>query len=499
MLPTLDGLGPLHDQLYRWLRASVLDGRLAAGERIPPSREMAAISGLSRNTVLHAYERLGAEGYVVCRRGAGTFVARGVVPAMPAPSRVPADRSLRLSRFAQRARQGAPTLSAAWQRRSPSSRTAPYDFQYGEPMADRTAWQAWRRHLSRRAQDMPTTYPPVQGLLRLREAIADFLWRRRGMRVDAGRVLIVNGSQQALDLIARVLLDPGCTAALEDPGYPGARLAFAAAGARLRGCPVDSQGLHSASLPAPQAQACLCYVTPSHQFPTGALLPLARRLELLDWAARNDAFVVEDDYDSDYCFLARPLQAVHALDAHDRVIYLASFAKVLTPALRLGYMVLPQRLVEPMLAAKFVSDRGCALADQAALADFIENTDLDRHIRRTRNRLQRQRDALLQALERAFGDGVQVMGAHAGMHVTVWFRDLPPPQVEALCKAALASGVRAYPLQPYFMDGGHCSAILLGYATLCEDAVEAGIHRLAQAHQRLGHGAGVLSRRADIL
>lgn len=481
MLPTLDGRGPLHNQLYRWLRRNMLEGRLPAGERVPPSRVLAQTLTLSRNTVLHAYERLIAEGYLVAHRGAGTFVARGLSAkrkrGIP-PSR---DDEVRLSRFARRAQRDVPAHYRRPHYGDHSDRGT-LDFQYGEPLADAASWRTWKRYLSRRVPDTPSVYPPVQGLPRLREAIADFLWRRRGMHVDASRVVIVNGSQQALDLIARVLLEPGDPVALESPSYPGARLAFATAGAKLLPCAVDKAGLRTAALPSPDTAVRLAYVTPSHQFPTGALLPLERRLELLEWAARSEAFVVEDDYDSDYVFLPRPLEAVHALDTRDLVIYVATFAKVLSPALRLGYAVLPQRLLEPVIAAKCIADRGCALPEQSAMADFIENGDLDRHIRRTQKRLDGRRQALLRALERELGTQVRVSGAHAGMHLVVWFPHLAPDRLPALCKMAAAKGTRVYPLTPYHIDAKLSAGVLLGYATLAEAEIMEGVRRLAQAY-----------------
>lgn len=482
MLPTLDGRGPLQDQLYRWLRGNMLEGRLAAGERVPSSRSLARTLALSRNTVLHVYERLIAEGYLVAQRGSGTFVARGL-GTKRRHQPVPSPDNARLSRFAQRALLDTPPRYLQASHRNPG-RTR-FDFQYGEPLGDTNAWHMWKRYLSRRATDTPTTYPPVQGLPRLREAITDFLWRRRGMHVDASRVVIVNGSQQALDLIARVLLEPGDPVTLEEPGYPGARLAFAAAGAELLPCAVDEAGLKTAELPDPSARVRLAYVTPSHQFPTGALLPLERRIELLNWAARSNAFLVEDDYDSDYVFLPRPLEAVQALDDRDRVIYVATFAKILSPALRLGYMVLPHRLLDAVVAAKCIADRGCALPEQAALADFIENGDLDRHIRRTQKRLDARRRALLHALKHEFGDQVRLSGAHAGMHLIAWLPGLTTADLQALCERATKRGVRAYPLTSYYVNTEIAAGVLLGYATLSEPDIREGMRRFAQAYRSL--------------
>lgn len=481
MLPVLDGSGPLHHQLYRWLRQSILHGHLGPGERLPASRVLARTQSLSRNTVLRAYERLVAEGYAQTQPGAGTFVARAVRAQPVAGESQAAAAPAQLTPLATRALQAVPAryVASGLER----GREAPndIDFQYGQPLGDAATWRAWRRSVAQRTGDMPQHYPPAQGLLRLRLVIADFLWRRRGMRVDAAQILIVNGSQQALDLAARVLLPAGERALVENPGYPGARAVFQAAGARLLPMPVDAAGLRTEALPP----ARLTYVTPSHQFPTGGLLPLERRLQLLAWARANQAFVVEDDYDSDYVFLPRPLEAVQALDLADRVIYVATFAKVLTPALRLGYMVLPRSLVEAMVSVKCLSDRGCALVEQAAMADFIENGHLDRHIRRTVQHLRRRRDALVAALSDTFGERVRVAGTHAGMHLVAWFPELDPARIAGLCKMAARHGVRIYPLTPYCHGkASHSAGVLLGYATLSREQIAAGVAQLGSAYAR---------------
>lgn len=480
MLPALDGHGPRYRQLYRGLREGILDGRLASSERLPATRGLARTLGVSRNTVLQAYEQLIAEGYLVSRPGAGTFVAGGLVPASEgAPHRAPPAAAPRLSDYARAARRIVPPHYL--QARDPVGPAV--DFQYGIPLVDETSMRLWRRCLARRVRGLPPDYPPVRGLPRLRAAVAEHLRRRRGMRVDPDCIVIVNGSQQALDLVARMLLGADTAVAIEEPHYPGARHIFAATGTRLIPCPVDGEGFDTACLDTLPETVRLVYVTPSHQFPTGGVLPLRRRLDLLQWAARANVFIVEDDYDSDYVYESQPLESMQALDASGRVIYVGTFAKVLAPALRLGFLVVPEALLESVVAAKWLSDRGTAPLEQAVLADFVEAGHFDRHLRRMARRLESRQRTLVQSLQREFGDDARVSGARAGMHLTLWLPRLPRERTGALTGAAAVRGIRVYPIAPYYLGAPPCAGLLLGYATLTEDAIRTAVRGLAAAYR----------------
>src|SRR4029453_2871841 len=267
--------------------------------------------------------------------------------------------------------------------------------------------EIWRRLLAARARRTSREavgYASPSGYAPLREALAEYLRRARGLSCDAGQILIVNGSHQAFDLAARVLLDPGDGAVVEEPYYPGATVPFEAVGARLIRVPVDAEGLDTARLPPPSARARLAYVTPCHQFPTGVIMPLERRLALLDWASRTDAWIVEDDYISEFRYGGTPLEALQALDRHGRSIYIGTFSKTLFPALRLAYLVLPRSLLRPFLAAKWVSDRFSTMLPPEALADFIASGQFERYLRRAGGRNAARRRALIEAVREHFGE-----------------------------------------------------------------------------------------------
>jgi GntR family transcriptional regulator/MocR family aminotransferase len=312
-------------------------------------------------------------------------------------------------------------------------------------------------------------------------AISTRLRRLRGLDADPDRIVVVNGTQQALDLICRVLLNPGDRVLMEEPHYTGARCAFMAAGAALVFSPVDDHGMR---IPRPVAgkRACrLAYVTPSHQFPTGAVLSNERRLELLAWASRLGAFVVEDDYDGEYRYDGQPLQALGGFDREDRTIYLGTFSKILFPALRLGYLVLPRTLVEPFVATKAVGDTGTAALEQLALADFINAGHFDRHLRRTTASNAARRKALVSALREQFGDRVEIRGANAGLHVFAWLKGTSGGPIRDASGRAERAGVGLYPAAPFYAKPPERTAILLGYAALHERDIREGIRRLAAA------------------
>jgi GntR family transcriptional regulator/MocR family aminotransferase len=294
-------------------------------------------------------------------------------------------------------------------------------------------------------------------------------------------VVIVNGSQQAFDIAARVLLDPGDTVVIEEPHYPGARLPFEAVGARCIGIAVDADGLDTARLPSAGARARLAYVTPCHQFPTGVIMPAARRNALLDWAARTGAWVVEDDYVSELRYDGRPLEALQALDRAGRVIYVGTFSKTLFPALRLAYAVLPRELVKTFVAAKWMNDRYTAMLGQEALTDFITGGHFERYLRRSCTRNAARRRVLIEALEQHLGDRVEIAGENAGVHLVVWLNEVAPRELGGLISRAARAGVGLYPVNPYYARPPRKAGLLLGYAALTEADIRAGIRRFAAA------------------
>lgn len=463
-IPSLDSLFPdrsspvpLGKQLVARLRASIRTGGLAAGTRLLPSRELAARIGISRNTVVGAIEQLVAEGYLTARVGSGTFVARGVAQEVHPPSAavraLPPGASRQLeaaSMFRLRAgglgafRDGIPDLSAfplgVWERLERRTRSAASRFAYADP----------------------------RGEASLRRALAQHLRQFRGLTLDADDIVIVEGAQSGFSLIADVMLEPGDPVVFEDPGYGAARAAFAARGARVLSVPIDDNGLVAADAPP----ARLAYVTPSHQFPLGGVMNAPRRGELLTWARSNDAYIIEDDYDSEFRFFGDPLQAIQGTDTDGRVIYVGTFSKVLAPGLRLGYIVAPKHLVPAFRAARTVASLGASAFTQAVLADFITEGYLARHVRRMNGEYQRRGSYLRELLLERVGDQVEIGPLSGGMHVTVRI----DPRIDdiALTERAKEKNVFLHPLSSECATRTDLRGFILGFGmTPCETMPDA--------------------------
>jgi GntR family transcriptional regulator/MocR family aminotransferase len=493
---TRDAPAALHRQLYDQLREEILGGRLAPGSRLPSTRRLAAEVGASRNTVMGAFEQLAAEGYIEGRVGSGTMVARtlpetlltapagrdagaaALAPAGRERARTPAGARRRSTRAAPLSRRGAAISAAAVEFARVGG--PPRPFRPGLPALDAFPFDLWARLSARRWRRASATlldYAGPAGHPALREAIAAHLRESRAVRCEPAQVIVVTGSQQGIDLAARVLLDPGERVWVEDPGYLGARGALAASGAKLIGVPVDSEGLDVAAGRRRAPDARLIHVTPSHQYPTGVTMSLSRRLALLDWVRRAGAWVVEDDYDSEYRYAGRPLAALQGLDRAGRVIYVGTFSKVLFPALRLGYLVAPPDLVDAFARARWLTDRHSPSVTQAVLADFIAEGHLARHIRRTRALYAERQDALVEAARRALAPLVEVPPAEAGMHLVGW---LPAGADDGeAARSAAGAGVAAPALASYRLRPGGRGGLVLGYAAFRPAEIREGVERLA--------------------
>jgi GntR family transcriptional regulator/MocR family aminotransferase len=483
---------PLYRQLYDGLRETILSGRLRPGARLPSTRTLAGDLQASRNTVLAAFGQLLAEGYLEGRVGAGTTVAH-TLPETHLRARPEAAGLGRPGRRPRLSRRGALLVGTreALARGAITARP----FRPGLPGLDAFPFDLWTRLVARRWRGVPRQlldYGDPAGYAPLREAIAAYLGEARAVRCEAAQVIVVTGAQQAVDLAARVLLDPGDTAWVEDPGYPGARGALVAAGIRPAPVPVDAEGLdvRRGARRAPGAR--LVYVTPSHQYPLGVTMSLHRRLALLEWASTSGAWVLEDDYDSEYRYAGRPLAALQGLDAARRVIYAGTFSKVLFPALRLGYLIVPPELVDAYVAARALTDRHSPSVTQAALADFIDGGHFARHIRRTRALYAERQAALVRAARRSLGGLLEVAPAEAGMHLMGWLPAGVDDRVAA--RAALARDVDALPLSSFRARPARRGArggLMLGYAAYAPREIEEGCARLAAALREAGQGKRV--------
>lgn len=481
MLIRLDGKDALYLQVYRALRQAILDSDLGPGSRLPPTRVLSRDLSVSRNVVLQAYDQLYAEGYVEGRVGSGTFVARELPEELlraartsdPEAPRETIER--RLSAWGQRAlRSGAPT-------RTPPLPEPPlrWDFQYGEVAPDEQCLKLWRRLLARRSEDLYLNYSPAEGWPELRVHLAEYVRRSRGVLCGPEQVVVVNGSQQALDLAARLLIEPGDPVVIEEPHYQGARQIFLSAGARLVPTPVDDEGLNlSAAVDTEGVR--LAYITPSHQFPTGAVMSLARRLELLDWAESHDAYLLEDDYDSEYRYGSRPVESVQGLDRRGRTIYIGTLSKVLFPSLRLGFLVLPEDLVPPFVAAKWLLDRQSPTLEQAVLAEFIAEGHFERHLRRMRTLNAERRKVLLEALQDELGDAIEIQGTNAGVHLLVWLRHVRAADLGELIRRAADRGVGIYSVEHYFLSPPERAGLVLGFSSLSLEEIRRGVAELAK-------------------
>ena len=462
------------DAVFERLRGGILAGALPAGGRLPPTRHLAEELGVARQTVVLAYERLAAEGYVRARIGSGTFVASDLPDAAPPIAAAARESAAPLSR--RGALIAAIPISAAGHVADGSTLLAP-----GIPAADLFPTAAWARSTARVLRDLQperTGYPDIQGLATLRTAVAAHLAATRGLLADPSQIVITTGTQQALRVAAELLLDPGDPAWVEDPGYIAGRGALAAAGATLIPIPSDAEGLDVAAGIRLAPDARLALVAPSHATPLGGALPIGRRLALLDWATRAGAWLLEDDCDSEFRWEGKPLPPLASLDRAGRVIYCGTFSKTLAPALRLGFAVLPAPLAAAFVRARGLADRGPGTLQQAVLADFITDGRLGPHIRRMRTEYARRRAALLAALARHCPE-VTPVAAPGGLHLVT---TLPAHTDEfAVVAAARNRGLAVSPLAAYYNTPSPTPGLVLGFATTPPQLAPDAARRLAVA------------------
>lgn len=477
-------------RIYDLLRTQIAEHTLPPGAPVPSTRALAAELGVSRTTVTAAYEQLAAEGFLVTAAGRAARVAHaadvaGAAPHAKMPPAAPPPG---------RERQASPALSAYAHRLVQASMSPPplappparYDFLYGAVAFRDFPAIAWRRAYQAELlrQQHSLNYGAPEGEPALRRALQGYLRRARGIACTADQIVVVHGSQQAIDLCARLLLDAGDAFVFEDPGYLMARRSFEMTGAHLLPVPVDALGLDTARLPD-DARARLAYVTPSHQFPLGGVLPIGRRTELLAWAQRHRAWVIEDDYDGEFRYGQRPIDALQSIDTEGRVLYVGTFSKALSPQLRLGYVVLPPELVPVFRQAKRLTDRHAPVLEQRVLASLIDSGTYERHVRRMRRSNERRRQTLVDAVARYLPAGSQVAGTAAGLHGVLWLPFLRPHDEAVVAAAARAEGVGVYPLTPLFLQPERHAqprpaGLILGYASLSQEQIEQGVQILGR-------------------
>ena len=465
----------LQDQIVDYFRAAVLEGRLKAGTRVPSSRALAADHAIARITAVQAYERLIAEGYLAARPGSGVFVAESQLerPAKPAP----APRRPHGKRRTPALERSLPELARTPR---PDERLP---LATGIPALDHFPWSDWARITARLHRERPLDalgHGDPQGERELREAIAQYLGAARGISCAAEQILVVAGSQQGIDLTARALTRPGDAIWTEEPGYPVGRAALQMAAVERIPVPVDAEGIDVAAGVRRAPAARLALVTPSHHYPLGFTMSLRRRLALLDWAERADAWILEDDYDGEYRYGGRPLAPLYTLDRGDRVLYLGTFSKVLAPGLRLGYLVVPAGAIDAFTALKAAADRHAPSLTQRVLARFIGEGRLAAHLRRMRGLYARRRVALLEALEREASDVLSASEApEAGLHLVA--RLVVPADDVAASRRALEKSVYAAPLSTYYAGAERRRGFVLGFANTREEEMGPAVRRLVEA------------------
>ncbi|NML34397.1 MocR-like pyridoxine biosynthesis transcription factor PdxR [Paraburkholderia antibiotica] len=487
----IEGHHDLSGQIYRQLRAGILEGRLAGGTRLPSTRDLATQLGVSRKTTLDVFERLLSEGYLSARAGSGTFVADGL-------ERLPAERSTQ-ARAADNSRERAAAKTQAAARAQPlweqmpdslplprPSVASPLDFIGGATDKALFPFDVWRRcvnHALRAQTRTPGTYREAAGDQQLRLAISRYLAFNRAVSSNWEDVIVTQGAQHALDLLARITLRPGDIAAIEDPGYPPAQACFTASGARVVPVPVDREGLVVSKLPD---KARLVYVTPSHQFPLGMPMSLERRVELLEWAQKRGAVIIEDDYDCEYRFEGRPMEPLKSLDRAGLVAYVGTFSKTIFPELRIGYVVPPASLHAPLLKARQIADcHGCTLT-QTALASFMLNGDFARHLRRMHKAYAARRAMLLEHLQGGLARWFEPIVPTAGIHMAAQLKGpLASLGEAALVAAAREASIGLYGLAPFYRKSVPQPGLIFGYGSIAVEHIDTALTTLGDILSRV--------------
>jgi GntR family transcriptional regulator/MocR family aminotransferase len=478
----------LNRQIYEQILQSITNGCLHTGDPIPSTRLMAEQIQVSRSVVLQAYEQLQAEGYLEMRKGAGTFIATNAVGK---------DKDLKSNEpnIDYEVITNVPNFisgaNSPLSGNAASNNAIPYDFRHGVPAWNEFPMDRWQRALTdacRRATPDMLSYGPAEGSLALREEIARLVRSTRSIPAVPEQIVITTGATQALDILARLCLRGGEQVLVEDPTHNVLREIFNFSGGEVIPVRVDEDGIcvheidKSIAIHSKKTvrNPKLLYVTPSHQFPTGVTMSFNRRLELLDWARKTGALIIEDDYDSEYRYVGQKVSALAGLDSSGRVVYVGSFSKILFPALRIGYAILPPSLVEPFLSIKWITDRMTPTLEQEALRDFIQSGQYAKHVSQMGKLYATRRGCLVDTLNQEFGDRVKYFGDEAGLHLLIELDT--PVNAELIAQRALQYGSKIYPASDYFINSKPKRAtFLLGYSNLTENQIRMGIKQVARA------------------
>jgi len=472
---------PLYRQIYEAIRHAILSGNLRPTTPLPATRLLSKELGVSRMTVINAYDQLFAEGYLEAKMGGGTFVAAHLPEEFLQTSgferREHQESSLtRTVNFSDYGKNLAQHSNSILRHHGRSSIVP---FEHGVPGTEEFPFDVWAKIAQRWQKKPPSSilsYGDSVGFQPLREAIASHLATARGVLCKVEQIIITNGTQQALDLIGRIFLTKTTDVYIEDPGYYGARDIFAATGARVVPVPIDEEGFDLQTARKRSRQARLVYVTPSHQYPLGVTMSLARRLTLLEWARDRDAFVIEDDYNSEYRYSGRPLASLQGLDRDGRVIYLGTFSKTIFPALRLGYLVVPTNLIEVFAAARALTDLHSPSIDQAVLAEFIAERHFARHIRRMRGIYEERQQILVEEVRKNLRGMLEVAPAEAGMHLIGWLpRGIDDREVS---RRAAEANLKIAPVSAYCINQILPGGLLLGYTAFNDRLIKQGVKKL---------------------
>lgn len=456
---------PIYLQIYRKIKEDIEQGNIVHGERLPGIRTLAQTLGIAHNTVSRAYAQLAVEGYIQSKHGSGFFVL---------------DTANKVTKVNYVQQDTTPLSMEISELNQP---VGPYDFQYGELSYEQFPFKLWRKYTSQillsPQKGVVNQHPDKQGDLLLRQEIKKHLHRSRGMVCCEEQIIVGCGLHYSLDILCKLLAEENNTIAMEEPGYNGARDVFINNNYNLHLLPASKEGLIISSIY--RSGACAAYVTPSHQFPYGTVMPISQRKELLNWANTNDTYIIEDDYDSELRYDANPVPALHSLDTHDRTIYIGTFSKSLSPSLRVSYMVLPEQLLT-MYCSLFRSyNSPVSWLTQRVLAAYMRDDNYERHIRKMCLTYKRRHDVFIQEATKMFGNKVILHGRGAGLHFVLEFPD--GEEQDWLIKQAEKVGVKAYPMIPFWNDQDACPQNMLftGYSLLSEQQIREGIALLQSA------------------